>query len=102
MCGCGDCSKTTRNGGSRPSLDRTEDHELDSDTAADSASQEVFASRLCLSAFTSVLEAIGDWRDDIAAKLPRIDRRDELEDEVRSFSRLCFTLGEFLSRGKLA
>jgi hypothetical protein len=87
-----------RNGGNRPSLDTKEDIRTALDTAADSASQEPFASRLCLSAFTDVLEVIAHWRGDIAAKLHRIDscRHKELAAEVRSFSRLCFALGQFL------
>jgi hypothetical protein len=55
-------------------------------------------SRLRLSALTDVLEAIADWRDDISAKLHRIDscRHHELDAEVRLFRRLCFALGEYL------
>jgi hypothetical protein len=94
-----------RNGGNRPSLQRTDDHEPDPDTAAESAEQEPFASRLCLSAFTDVLEAIADWRDQLSAKVHDVElplNFDQVADEIRTFSRLCFALGDFLDRRKVA
>jgi hypothetical protein len=85
--------------------DLENDLQRDLDNATDSASQEPFRSRLCLSAFTDVLEAIADWRDQLSAKVHDVElplNFDQVADEIRTFSRLCFALGEFLSRRKLA
>ena len=55
-----------------------------------------------LIAFTDVLDVIADWRDQISTKLNSVEPITDIEQEVRTFRRLCDALSNFLERRKAA
>jgi hypothetical protein len=55
-----------------------------------------------LIAFTNVLDAIADWRDQISARLNSVEPITDIEDEVRTFCCFCDALGDFLEWRKAA
>jgi len=55
-----------------------------------------------LIAFTDVLDAIADWRDKMSPGLNRGEPITDIEEEVRTFRRLCAALSNFLERRKAA
>jgi hypothetical protein len=96
-----------RNGGNRPSLQRTDDHEPDPDTAAESASQGFLVSeRASLDRLTDDLAAIADWKDELQRKIRIVqlkfelvdcfdtEEQERLEAEVQAFKETCARLGE--------
>jgi hypothetical protein len=55
-----------------------------------------------LIAFTDVLDAVADWRDQISARLSSVEPITDIEEEVRTFRRLCDALSDFLEARKAA